>query len=314
MVRLAKAHAYKQIGTADVLPGRIEEMWREYLFPGSVEEALEMLAAHPGESQIIAGGTDLVLQSKRDQCPATVIVDITHIPGLDFIAEREGFVVIGCQVTHAQVARSRLISEKAEVLALACGSVGGPATRNVGTLVGNVVNALPAADGAVALFALDAEVEVADADGRRWMPIAELYAGVGECVLDPCAQMVTAIRFCPLEPGQASAYQRLANRKALALPTLAVGAVVGVKDGVCDAVRVSVGPVAPTPFRAREAEAWLVGRPPTSEAIAQAAELAQRAAQPRDSLLRGSSDYRQAMVGVLVRRALTEAVAKAEGR
>jgi carbon-monoxide dehydrogenase medium subunit len=289
-------------------------MWHKYLFPATVQEALEMLTAHPGESQVIAGGTDLVLQSKRGQCPATVIVDITRIPDFDFIVEREGNIVIGCQVTHAQVARSRIIRERAEVLALACGSVGGPATRNVGTLVGNVVNALPAADGAVALFALDAEVEVAEADRRRWMPIAELYAGVGECVLDPCAQMVTAIRFPPLEPGQAGAYQRLANRKALALPTLAVGAVVGVKDGGCDAVRISVGPVAPTPFRARQAEAVLMGQPPTTEAIARAAGLAEQAAQPRDSLLRGSREYRQAMVGVLVRRALAEAVAKAEVR
>jgi CO/xanthine dehydrogenase FAD-binding subunit len=290
------------------------EVWQKYLFPATVQEALEMLMAHPGESQIIAGGTDLVLQSKRSQRPATVIVDITRIPGLDFIVERDGLIVIGCQTTHAQIAVSSLIRQKAEALALACGSVGGPATRNVGTLVGNVVNALPAADGAVALFALDAEVEVADADGRRWMPIAELYAGVGKCVLDPCAQMVTAIRFRPLEPGQASAYQRLANRKALALPTLAVGTVVGMKDGVCDAVRIAMGPVAQTPFRAREAEAALMGQPPTPEAIAHAAELAEQAAQPRDSLLRGSRDYRQAMVGVLVRRALTQAVAKAEGR
>jgi CO/xanthine dehydrogenase FAD-binding subunit len=289
-------------------------MWQKYLFPATVQEALEMLTAHPGESQIIAGGTDLVLQSKRGQCPSTVIVDITHIPGLDFIVERDGFIVIGCQATHAQIAASPLIRQRAEVLALACGSVGGPATRNVGTLVGNVVNALPAADGAVALFALEAEVEVADANGQRWMPIAEMYAGVGQCVLDPCTQMVTAIRFPLLEPGQASAYQRLANRKALALPTLAVGTVVGVKDGVCDAVRIAVGPVAPTPFRAREAEAALMGQPPATEAIARAAELAGQAAQPRDSLLRGSSDYRQAMVGVLVRRALTEAVAKAGGR
>jgi len=289
-------------------------MWQKYLFPATVQEALQMLTAHPGESQIIAGGTDLVLQSKRGQCPSTVIVDITRIPGLDFIIERDGFIAIGCQATHAQIAASPLIRQKAEALALACGSVGGPATRNVGTLVGNVVNALPAADGAVALFALEAKVEVTDANGQRWLPIAELYAGVGQCVLDPCAQMVTAIRFPPLEPGRASAYQRLANRKALALPTLAVGAVVGVRDGVCDAVRIAVGPVAPTPFRAREAEATLMGQPPTTEAIAHAAGLAEQAAQPRDSLLRGSSDYRQTMVGVLVRRALTQAVAKAEGR
>ena len=286
-------------------------MWQKYLFPATVQEALEMLAAHGGQARIIAGGTDLVLQSQRGQRAATVMVDITRIPGLDGIEEHEDYVTIGCQATHAQIAASPLIHQKAEVLALACGSVGGPQTRNVGTLVGNVVNALPAADGAVALFALEAEVEVADAEGRRWLPIAAMYAGVGKCTIDPCVQMVTAIRFRPLSNGWASAYQRLANRKALALPILNAAVVVGLEDGVCSEVRIAVGPVAPTPFRAREAEAALVGQPPTPEAVVRAARLAADAANPRDSALRGSRDYRKAMVEVLVRRALTQAVTKA---
>ncbi|MBM4465915.1 MAG: xanthine dehydrogenase family protein subunit M [Chloroflexi bacterium] len=285
-------------------------MWQEYLFPATVQEALEMLAAYGGQAQIIAGGTDLVLQSQRGQCVATVMVDITRIPGLDTVEEREGYVAIGCQVTHAQIAASPLIRHKAEVLALACASVGGPQTRHVGTLVGNVVNALPAADGAVALFALDAEVEVADLDGRRWLPIAEMYTGVGKCAIDPCAQMVTAVRFHPLTNGWASAYQRLANRKALTLPMLNVAVVVGLEDGVCSEARIAVGPVAPTPFRAQEAEAALAGQAPGAETIAQAARLAAGAADPRDSVLRGSRDYRKAMVEVLVRRALTQALAK----
>ncbi len=286
-------------------------MWQKYLFPATVRETLEMLAVHGGQARIIAGGTDLVLQSQRGQRAATVMVDITRIPGLDGIEEHEDYVTIGCQATHAQIAASPLIHQKAEVLALACGSVGGPQTRNVGTLVGNVVNALPAADGAVALFALDAEVEVVDAEGRRWLPIAAMYAGVGKCTIDPCVQMVTAIRFRPLSNGWASAYQRLANRKALALPILNAAVVVGLEDGVCSEVRIAVGPVAPTPFRAREAEAALVGQPPTPEAVVRAARLAADAANPRDSALRGSRDYRKAMVEVLVRRALTQAVTKA---
>jgi CO/xanthine dehydrogenase FAD-binding subunit len=286
-------------------------MWQKYLFPATVQEALEMLTAHDGQARVIAGGTDLVLQSQRGRCVATVIVDVTRIPGLDAIAERGGYIVIGCQVTHAQIAASPLIRQRAEVLALACGSVGGPQTRSVGTLVGNVVNALPAADGAVALFTLDAEVEVADAEGRRWLPIAGMYAGVGECTLDPCVQMVTAIRFRPLAVGWASAYQRLANRKALALPILNAAVVVDLADGVCSEVRIAVGPVASTPFRAREAEAALVGQAPDAETIVRAARLAADAANPRDSVLRGSRDYRKAMVEVLVRRALTEAITKA---
>jgi len=170
-------------------------MWDEYLFPASVEEALEMLEAYGGEARVIAGGTDLVLQSQRGQCPAKAMVDITRIPGLDHIEEQDGLIYIGAQVTHAQVAASPLIRSRAGVLAEACGSVGGPQIRNVGTLVGNVVNALPAADGAIALFALDAEAEVAEQAGRRWTPIAALYAGVGLCTVDPCTALITQLRF-----------------------------------------------------------------------------------------------------------------------
>ncbi|MBU0494678.1 MAG: FAD binding domain-containing protein [Chloroflexi bacterium] len=278
-----------------------------YLFPSSVDEALDMLNEHRGHSQIIAGGTDLVLQARSGKSQATVLVDITRIPGLDAIAERDGYIVLGAQVTHAQAMRSLLIQQRAGVLAQACSTVGGPQIRNVGTLVGNVVNALPAADSAVALFALDAELEIVDADGRQWQPIASLYQGVGLCSLDRCGQVVTAIRFRPLPDDAGSAFERLAKRRALTLPVLNAAAVVDLDDGRFRQTRIAVGPVASTPFRATAAEEALAGQPATPEAIAQAAQLAARDAQPRDSLLRGGKEYRTDMVKVLVRRALTRA-------
>ncbi len=283
-------------------------MWDEYLFPASVEEALEMLETYGGEARIIAGGTDLVLQSRRGQCPARVMVDITRIPGLGHMEERDGLIHIGAQVTHGQVAASSLIRSRAGVLAEACGSVGGPQIRNVGTLVGNVVNALPAADGAIALFALDAEAEVAEGAGRRWTPIATLYAGVGLCTVDPCAAMITQLRFRALGKGEAGAFERLAKRRTLVLPILNVAAIVGLQGDRVQRARIAIGPVAQMPFVAAEAGEALVGRTPDEDRISRAAQLAAQAAQPRDSLLRGSAEYRKAMVGVLVRRALWRAV------
>jgi len=297
-----------------------------YLFPSSVDEALDLLAEHRGHSQIIAGGTDLVLQARSGKCQATVLVDVTRIPGLDRIEERDGYIVLGAQVTHAQAMRAPLIRQRAGVLAQACSTVGGPQIRNVGTLVGNVVNALPAADSAVALFALDAELEVAEADtqcpaqptvcvdGRRWLPIAALYAGVGVCTLDRCGQVVTAIRFRPLPERAGSAFERLAKRRALTLPVLNAAAVVELDDGRFHRARIAVGPVAPTPFRATAAEESLAGQPVTPETIAGAARLAARDAQPRDSLLRGGQEYRTDMVAVLVRRALARAIELANAR
>jgi CO/xanthine dehydrogenase FAD-binding subunit len=286
-------------------------MWDDYLFPASVEEALEMLEAHGGEARIIAGGTDLVLQSQRGRIPAKVMVDITRIPGLDLIEERHGMIYIGAQATHGQVAASPLIRSRAGVLAEACGLVGGPQIRNVGTLVGNVVNALPAADGAMALFALDAEAEVVERTGRRWTPIGSLYAGVGRSTVDPTAAMVTQLRFRALREAEAGAFERLANRRALILPILNAAVVVGLEDGEVQNARIAIGPVAQMPFEASEAAQALVGRAADEVAVGETAKLAAQAAQPRYSLLRGSAEYRKAMVEVLVRRALSRALAAA---
>ena len=288
-------------------------MWDDYLFPQSVEETLEMLHVHHGEARIIAGGTDLALQSQGGRVQARVMVDITRIPGLDHIEERDGYVYMGARVTHAHVAASPLVRSRGGVLAEACGSVGGPQIRNVGTLVGNVVNALPAADGAIGLTALDAEAEVAERKGWRWIPMAELYAGVGRCTVDSCEAMITQLRFWALGEGEGSAFERLAKRKALILPILNAGVVVGVEDRIVQRARVAIGPVATTPFVANDAAEWLIGKAADASSAAEAARLAAQAAQPRFSLLRGSAEYRKSMVEVLVRRALSRALAEASG-
>jgi CO/xanthine dehydrogenase FAD-binding subunit len=286
-------------------------VWDIFVTATSVADALDKLGGLHGEGRIIAGGTDLVLQAQRGLCPSRAMVDVTRIPGLDCIEAREGFVVIGATVTHARIASSLAIRSQAPLLAQACGSIGGPQIRNMGTLAGNVVNALPAADGAVALFALDAEAEVADVDGRRWLPIAELYEDVGVCTVDSCVEMVTALRFHPLTAHLGSSFQRLARRRALVLPMVNVGAVVRVHDGRFTEARIAVGPVAPTPYRATDAEQSLIGQSVSDDSIAKAAAAAASAARPRSSVLRGSPEYRSAMVEVLVRRALANASAQA---
>jgi CO/xanthine dehydrogenase FAD-binding subunit len=288
-------------------------MWDDYLFPQSVEEALEMLHAHHGEARIIAGGTDLALQSQGGRVQARVMVDITRIAGLDHIEERDGYIYLGARVTHAQVAASPLIRSRGGVLAEACGSVGGPQIRNVGTLVGNVVNALPAADGAIGLTSLDAEAEVAEPKGWRWVPMAELYAGVGRCTVDSSAAMITQLRFRSLGDGDGSAFERLAKRKALILPILNAGVVVGLENRRIQRARVAIGPVATTPFVATDAAEWLIGKTADAAAATEAARLAAQAAQPRYSLLRGSAEYRKSMVEVLVRRAVSRALVVASG-
>ena len=283
-------------------------MWDTYIFASSIDDALSKLAKLGDQARLIAGGTDLVLQAQRDQCPARAMIDVMRIAGLDEIREEGGYIIVGATATHAQIAASPLIRRAAGPLAQACASIGGPQIRNVATLAGNVVNALPAADGAVALFALDAQVEVATLSARRWIPILELYRGVGQCTLDPCAEMLTAIRFRPLDASAGHAFQRLARRRAMALPIVNAAVVVRLHGSRVTEARIAVGPVAPTPFRAARAEHELLGQAPTMLRVAEAARLAARDARPRSSPLRGTGAYRTAMVEVLVRRALVAAL------
>lgn len=279
-------------------------MWREYLFAASVDEALQILAGHHGDARLIAGGTDLVLQCQREECPARIVVDIMRIAGLDRIVEEDGWVLLGAAVTHAQAAASDLLRSKARILADACRVIGGPQIRNAGTLVGNLVTALPAADAALALIALNAEAEVVSPAGRAWLPLAEFHEGIRRCRVNPCEQIITRLRFRPLGADFGCAQERLARRKVHALPILNVAAVAALRQGVFSDVRIVVGPVATRPLRARETEAFLKGRAAEPALIREAAALTASLCHPRDSLLRGSGEYRQDLVGVMVRRAL----------
>ena len=285
---------------------------QEYLFPTTVDQVLHVLAAHRGKARIIAGGTDLVRDLQRGEHHADCLVDITRIPALRRIAEADGIITIGAATTHAEIARSPLIEQFATVLGKAAAEVGSPQIRNSGTIGGNVVNAQPAADAALALLALDAEAEVVGQDGAHWLPLAELYAGPGVPRVDPSAELVRGFRFHALHKGAGSAYRRLNKRKTIALPSLCVAAVVRLHGHAFGATAIAVGPVATGPWRASAAEYWLRGTPANETSIAHAADLAQRAAQPRASLLRGAQSYRKAMVAVLVQDALQRALAAAQ--
>ncbi len=283
-------------------------MWKEYSLPASVKEALEILKANTGKARIIAGGTDLIIDLKEGAKQVECLVDISRLKGLTSI-ERDGDIIkVGAMVTHSQVATSELIRERAPMLAEAASLLGSPQIRNRGTLAGNVINAQPAADTAIPLVALEAQAEIVGPNGSRRVPIEKLYHGLGVSQVDSTREIVTAIYFEGLRDNQGSAFVRLAQRKALALPMLNVAVIATVQDGCFQDVRIAIAPVAPIPFRSRKAEAALRGKNASLEAIEAAAEIAEEEAQPRDSALRGSAEYRKEMVRVLVRRAIEQAV------
>jgi carbon-monoxide dehydrogenase medium subunit len=291
-------------------------MWQAYEMPESIEEALEILAHYEGQARIIAGGTDLIIELEEGKRTAECLVDVTRIPGLEAIECLDNHIVLGANVTFRQVKESALVRQHARVLAEAAGTVGALQIQTVATLAGNIVSALPAADGSVALSALDAEAEVASTEGRQWQPLGELFLGPGRSAVDPTRQMVTAVRF-PIPQGRhGSAWERIGRRRALVLPILNCGVSLALEgdDGQIGWARVSLGPVAPVPFRARQTEAFLGHKPASVETFVQAGEIAASEAKPRSSLLRASREYRVEVLKVLVRDGLARAAEEARSR
>jgi CO/xanthine dehydrogenase FAD-binding subunit len=299
--------------TAVCYPQKSESiMWDDYVSPKSIEEALQVLQSHAGEARIIAGGTDLIPELKDRVRKVRCLVDISQIEPLKNIELRGDLIRIGAGVTHAQVASSALVRERATLLSEAASAVGSPLIRNQGTIVGNVVNAQPAADTAVALFSLCAEVEILSARGVTLVPIEQTYEKPGVSKVNSTSEIVTALYIRSLHVDEGSAFVRLAQRKALALPMLNVAAVVTVQGGRFKDTRITIGPVAPLPFRSREAEALLNNGAAGSELVDKAAEAASSEAHPRDSAFRGSAEYRREMVKVFVRRALGIAIRRSQ--
>lgn len=284
--------------------------WEKYLFPGSVEEALAMLAEHQGRARVIAGGTDLVPELKKKERKAECLVDISRLDELKGIQLDGEIIRIGSCVTHQQLASSDLIRERATALAEGAAAVGSPQIRYMGTVGGNIVNAQPAADTAIPLLALDAEAEIAGSEGTRVEPLGSLYVRPGESTVDATAEIVVSFRFRALSDSEGSAFERLAKRKSLSLPILNAAVVVSLngEPAVFEDARLALGPVALTPFRTQNAEEALRGKAIEGEVIATAVDIASEEAQPRSNPLRGSREYRQEMVRVLLRRALERAV------
>ena len=288
--------------------------WEEYLVPGSLAEALEMLERYRGAARVIAGGTDIVPSSRKGAPDVKVLVDITRIPGLDAIRLDGETVRIGALVTHTETALSGLIRERGMALAEGASRLGSPQIRNIATVAGNIINAQPGADTLIPLLALDGSVTILGRQGERTIPLAELFTGVGRTTIDSTKEVVTEVSFPALGKGEASAAMRLAKRKTLVLPILTVAVVIGTDPDakIFTKVRIAVGPVATTPFRCKTAEEILAGSPICEKVIRKAAEAAAKAAKPRTSLIRGTSEYRKAMVAVLVERGIATALKRLE--
>jgi CO/xanthine dehydrogenase FAD-binding subunit len=279
----------------------------EYLRPGSVREAVEMLTAHGPGTRYLAGGTDLYLDWKNGSALERCI-DISHLRELDYLHVVDGVLHIGGLTSLRSLEHSTATDYASQALACLARVMCTPQTRTLATVGGNLCNASPAADLAPLLLCLDAEIAVVGRDGPRTLPIVDLWSGPKTTTLDP-SELVLEVRV-GLHPRSAVAVRR-ATRTALDIALVIVAVLVSTDDGgVIDTARVGLGSVAPFPLRAPEAEAVLLGLRPSdadSQVLLDVATQAAGCASPIDDM-RTSAAYRSNAIGTLTSRAAQEAL------
>ncbi|MEG1448194.1 MAG: FAD binding domain-containing protein [Oscillospiraceae bacterium] len=278
----------------------------KYIIAKSIDEAVEALYVNNSNARVIAGASDLMIDMENGKISAEALVDITKIDELKTIKVENGNLVIGAAATLSEISRSPIVNKYFPSLAKGAGTVGSLQIRNSATLMGNVITAQPAADAAMSVAALAPVFEIVSKQGKREATISEMYVGFGKSAVDCTKELVTFVRIPLPTENEAASFIRLELRKSLSLPMLNASAMAHIENGKVVWARIAMGPVGVGPTFAKQAQDWLVGKELTEENMAHAGELALQDANPRSNPLRGSKEYREQTLPVLVKRALAK--------
>ncbi len=285
----------------------------EFFEPTTIEEASSLLTQHNGKAELLAGGTDLIIEMKARTAMPEYVIGLEKIPGLACIDyDEERGLRIGALTKMRTLEKDPIICERYTALAEGAGEVGGIQIRHLATIGGNISHGSPAADTAAPLLALGAQVKIASADGERTVPIETFYLGPGQTVLKT-GEIVTAFECPPRGADEGSQYIKQKIREVMDLAFVGVASSAKSDNGTVSDVKIGLAAVAPTPLRATEAEAIINGNALTAELLEQAATAASAQSSPISDL-RCSAEYRREMVSVLTRRTLQAAAARAQSQ
>lgn len=277
----------------------------EYAAPKSLPEAIALLQQHGEDAKILAGGHSLIPLMKLRLAQPAYLIDINKIPGLDYIKEQDGELRIGALTRESSIDASQLVQTRYPLLADTARVIADPLVRNLATVGGNIAHADPANDHPATMLAYNASVVVVGPRGERVIPISNFFIDLFLTDLGQ-DEILTEIRIPTPLARSGGAYIKL-ERKVGDYATAAVAAQVTLDEaGVCQYVGIGLTAVSSVPLKATRSEDALRGQPLTDEAIRHAAQLASEDCDPTADL-RGSVEYKRAMVKELTRRALTKA-------
>jgi len=266
--------------------------------PGSLTEALSLLANEPDVWKPIAGGTDLMVLLEAGKLPHKRFLSVAKLDDLRGVDVTDADVTLGALTTYAEIQKHPLLQAEFPLLCTAARETGSVATQNRGTLGGNIANASPAADSPPALMIYDAELELVSARGSRWIPYANFHRGYKQMDLRP-DELIRNIRLPRLRGGWKQRYHKVGTRRAQAISKVCFAAAIDLHGRMVRDVRIALGSVAPIPFRAAATENLLRGQTLDSELIRKAGETLAGEIAPIDDF-RSTSRYRRRVAKNLV--------------
>ncbi|MDA8236105.1 MAG: xanthine dehydrogenase family protein subunit M [Clostridia bacterium] len=280
----------------------------DYYAPQNLEEACSLLTHLGSKAKVLSGGTDLMVKMKHGVISCEVLVSLKELNELKEINYHQGKgVVVGARATHNDLVNSIILNEKYLSISEAAHHMASNQIRNIGTVGGNIVNAVPSADLPPILIALGATLTLVGPEGERTIPLEEFFTGPGRSVLAQ-NEIVTFITI-PNQPTTGSNYIKFGLRRSGALAVIGVASAVTMEGNIIKDARIALGAVAPVPMRAKEAEAILIGKEYTDDLLEQAGVAASKECSPISDI-RGSVEYRRDMVRVFTKRSLKAAITK----
>lgn len=276
----------------------------KYLSPESVEAAISFYGAHSETAKYMAGGTDVIVKVKEGWIEPDYLISLKKIREMGDLHKNEatGELSIGALVTHATLEKSLMIRREYPIIFDAVSNIGSLQVRNVGTIGGNLINAVPSADGAIPLIALDGVALLHGPKGERSCKVIDLFVAPYQTILTP-GEILKKITIPPQAPRTGSGYTKFGRRAAMELPLIGIGVLLTLEEDLktCSKARICLGVAAPTPMRAYGAEAFLVGKQISEEVLIEAGNMAADESKVRDSI-RGKAWHRREMIRVHVRR------------
>jgi CO/xanthine dehydrogenase FAD-binding subunit len=281
----------------------------DYLAPTSLDETLAILAELGERAKPLAGGQSLVPLLNFRLVRPEYLVDLNGVAALAGIHEDDGHLVIGAMTRQRAVETSRLVGQRCPLLAEAMPQIGHVQIRNRGTLGGSLAHADPAAELPAVVAALEGELVVRSARGRRVLRPEQFFTGYLSTAIES-GELLVELRLPVMPPRTGSAFLEVSRRHG-DFALVGVAATITLDEsGVCTAGALALTGVGPTPVVAREAVRALVGVKPTPAAFDEVGRRVSAALRP-DHDLHASREYRQHVGGVLARRALARATERA---